>query len=95
MEDPTNAVETVKSESPFYFDTACARENITPMRKHRARLESVAAVATGKLTVGDAVRGYLEKIRASASLKPRSKDYREMIMDFIDRSWPAATRLYP
>jgi integrase len=59
------------------------------MREHRARLESAAAVATGKMTAGDAVRVYLEKIRASASLKPRSKDYRGMIMDFIDRSWPA------
>lgn len=49
----------------------------------------MAAVATGKMTVGDAVQVYLDKIRASASLKPRSKDYRDMIMDFIDRSWPA------
>ena len=57
-------------------------------REHRSRLESVAAVATGKMTVGDAVRVYLDKIRASALLKPRSKDYREMILDFIDRSWP-------
>ena len=59
------------------------------MREHRARLESAAAVATGKMTAGDAVRVYLEKIRVSASLKPRSKHYRGMIMDFIDRSWPA------
>ena len=41
------------------------------------------------MTVGDASEVYLRKVRASVSLKPRSKDYREMIMDFIRRSWPA------
>jgi integrase len=59
------------------------------MREHRAKLESVTAVAIGKMTVGDATRVYLEKVRASVSLKPRSKDYREMMIDFINRSWPA------
>jgi len=41
------------------------------------------------MTVGDAVEVYLRKVRANASLKPRSKDYREMTLDFIGRSWPA------
>src|SRR6266516_5472234 len=41
------------------------------------------------MTVGDAVEVYLGKVRANASLKPRSKDYREMTLDFIQRSWPA------
>lgn len=39
------------------------------------------------MTVGDASEVYLRKVRASVSLKPRSKDYREMIMHFIRRSW--------
>lgn len=59
------------------------------MRDHRAKLDSVTAVAVGKMTVGDAAQVYLEKVRANVSLKPRSKDYREAIIDFIDRSWPA------
>jgi integrase len=59
------------------------------MRDHRAKLESVRAVAVGKMTVGDASRVYLQKIHANVSLKPRSKDYREMMIDFINRSWPA------
>jgi integrase len=59
------------------------------IREHRAKLESVKAVATGKMTVGNATHVYLEKIRASVSLKPRSKDYREMMIGFIGRSWPA------
>jgi integrase len=58
------------------------------MRDHRAKLASVTAVAIGKMTVGDAARVYLEKIRANVSLKPRSRDYREMMIDFINRSWP-------
>lgn len=59
------------------------------MREHRAKFESVAAVATGKMTVHDAAQVYLEKVHANVSLKPRSKDYRDGLIDFIDRSWPA------
>jgi integrase len=63
------------------------------MREHRAKLESVTAVAAGKMTVGDAVQVYLEKVRTNVSLKPRSKDYREMMIDFITRSWPSLSGL--
>ncbi len=59
------------------------------IRDYRSRHESVKAFADGKMTVGDAVEVYLRKVRASVSLKPRSKDYREMMMDFIRRSWPS------
>ena len=59
------------------------------MREYRSRHESARAFADGKMRVGDAVEVYLRKVRASASLKPRSKDYREMILGFIKRSWPA------
>jgi integrase len=59
------------------------------LREHRSKLESFAAFADGKMTVSDAADVYLHKVRASLSLKPRSKDYREMLIDFINRSWPA------
>jgi hypothetical protein len=59
------------------------------MREYRSRHESTKAFADGKMTVGDAAQVYLLKARASASLKPRSKDYREMILGFIKRSWPS------
>src|SRR6266487_4380658 len=59
------------------------------IREYRSRHESVKAFAGGKMTVGDAVEVYRGKVRANASLKPRSKDYREMTLDFIQRSWPA------
>lgn len=59
------------------------------LREHRSKLESFAAFPDGKMTVSDAADVYLHKVRASASLKPRSKDYREMMIDFIRRSWPS------
>src|SRR5881392_1295579 len=59
------------------------------LREHRSKLESFSAFADGKMTVSDAAEVYLHKVRASVSLKPRSKDYREMMIDFIRRSWPS------
>jgi integrase len=58
------------------------------MREYRSRHESAKAFAHGRMTVADAAEAYLRKIRASVSLKPRSKDYYKMIIDFIRRSWP-------
>ncbi len=63
------------------------------IRERRAKLESATAVMSGKMTVGDAARVYLEKVHASVSLKPRSKDYRDGLMDFIKRSWPALSAM--
>jgi integrase len=57
--------------------------------EYRSRHESVKAFAGGKMSVGDAAQVYLGKVRANASLKPRSKDYRAMTLDFIQRSWPS------
>ena len=59
------------------------------IREHRSRHESVKAFANGRMTVGDATQAYLQKIEANASLKPRSKAYYRLLVDFIDRSWPA------
>ena len=80
--------EGVKSLETTVFSVAKQRLPET-IREHRAKLESVAAVTIGKMTIGDAARVYLEKVRANVSLKPRSKDYREGLIDFINRSWPA------
>ncbi len=59
------------------------------IRDYRSRHESVKAFADGKMTVADAAEVYLRKVRVSVSLKPRSKEYREMMIDFIRRSWPS------
>ena len=65
------------------------------IREHRSHNESVKAFASGKMTVSDAARAYLEKVDASASLKPRSKAYNRMLFDFIKRSWPARVERRP
>ena len=59
------------------------------LRDHRSKIESLTAFAEGKMTVGNATDVYLQKVRACISLKPRSKDYRELMIDFIRRSWPS------
>jgi integrase len=59
------------------------------LRDHRSKIESFTAFAEGKMTVRDASEVYLQKVRAKVSLKPRSKDYRELMIDFIRRSWPS------
>jgi hypothetical protein len=59
------------------------------LRDHRSKLESFTAFADGKMTVADAAEVYLQKVRASVLLKPRSQDYRKMMIDFIRRSWPS------
>ena len=59
------------------------------LRDHRSKIESLTAFAEGKMTVGNAADVYLQKVRATISLKPRSKDYRELMVDFIRRSWPS------
>ena len=48
------------------------------LRDHRSKIESLTAFAEGKMTVGNAPDVYVQKVRASISLKPRSKDYREL-----------------
>jgi hypothetical protein len=40
------------------------------------------AFAEGKMTIGNAADVYLQKVRASISLKPRSKDYRDALLIF-------------
>lgn len=82
-----NGKRVWKSLETTVFSVAKQRLPDT-IRKHRAKLESVTAVAIGKMTVGDAARVYLENVHANISIKPRSKDYREDLIDFIDRSWP-------
>lgn len=59
------------------------------IREHRAKGESAKAFTNGKMTVNDAAVVYLAKVNVSVSLKPRSKSYREMLLGFIRRSWPA------
>lgn len=49
----------------------------------------MTALASGKMTVGDAVEVDLAKVRVNVSLRPRSKDCRKMMIDCTSWSWPA------
>jgi hypothetical protein len=50
------------------------------LRDHRSKIEAFTAFTEGKMTVGDAAKVYRHKVRVTASLKRRSKDYRELII---------------
>ena len=64
------------------------------IREYRSRHESVKAFAGGKMSVGDAARVYLGKVRANASLKPRSKTtVRATAPDGSTKSFEAAVRI--
>lgn len=58
------------------------------IRSHRSKVDSIKAFTNGRMTVGDAAEVHLRKVEANVALKPRSKDYRRMMLDFIVRSWP-------
>jgi integrase len=58
------------------------------IRKHRRVAESRRRFVTGKSTVGDAIQAYRDKLDANPALKPRSKDYYRLILDFTIGSWP-------
>ncbi|HEY2569623.1 MAG TPA: hypothetical protein VGI25_09915 [Candidatus Udaeobacter sp.] len=71
-------------------DVSVAKQRLPDtLRDHRSKIESLTAFAEGKMTVGDAADVYLQKVQATISLKPRSIDYRGLMIDFIRRSWPS------
>ncbi len=76
-----------KSRKTTAFSVAKRRLPDT-IRDHRSKRESLTSFANDRMTVADAAEVYLAKVRANVSLKPRSKDYRVMMIDFIRRSWP-------
>jgi integrase len=57
-------------------------------REERQRAESQSAVASGKMTFGDALAVYRKRLDGDVSLKPRSKEYREERIAALLKSWP-------
>ena len=43
----------------------------------------------GKMTVADAIQIYRDKLEVNPGLKPKSKYYYRLVLDFITKSWPA------
>ena len=58
------------------------------IKEQRALWEERSHTAAGKLTFGDALREYRRRIESDPRLKPASRKYRIMTMDFIVKSWP-------
>ncbi len=58
-------------------------------KKHLEIHEKRKALGEGKMVVGDVIHVYREKLETNPSLKPKTKYYYKMILDFITKSWPA------
>jgi integrase len=56
--------------------------------RQKAEHQSVAAASSGKMTFGDALGVFRERLNANVNLKPRSKDYREERITLILKTWP-------
>ena len=57
-------------------------------KKHLAVHEKRKALGDGKMVVGDVIHVYRENLETNPSLKPRTKAYYKMIVEFIAKSWP-------
>jgi integrase len=55
--------------------------------EHRALVEAAADRSSGKLTFGDIVASYRQRIESDPQLKPASRRYRLMTVDFIVKTW--------
>ena len=58
-------------------------------KTERQRVQSATAVVTGKMTFGDALSVYLQRLKDNPALKPRSKEYYEFRTQALLKSWPA------
>jgi integrase len=57
--------------------------------EQRELAEAATKQAAGKLTFADVVQQYRERIESEPRLKPASRRYRLMTVDFIVKGWPA------
>ena len=57
-------------------------------KEERKRAEAHKAVARGKMTFGDALATYRERLKGDYSLKERSKTFREERIAALLKSWP-------
>jgi integrase len=58
------------------------------IKEERDRAESVRPGMQGKLTFGEAVKVYLERLDGSPDLKPATKKYRRQCVAAILKTWP-------
>jgi integrase len=66
-----------------------AKLRLTDLEKgERQKAEQQTAVRDGRMTFGDALAIYRQRLKGDASLKPRSKDYREERIGALLKTWP-------
>ncbi|HEU6447028.1 MAG TPA: site-specific integrase [Verrucomicrobiae bacterium] len=58
------------------------------MDKERKKAENVTAIAKGKMTVGDAISIYEERVKGRIDYKPRTKNYHAERIKGLLESWP-------
>lgn len=58
------------------------------IKEHRTVADSRKRFRNGKMAVGDAIRIYEDQLDLNPDLKPRSKQYYRLLLDFIMKSWP-------
>ncbi|MEA3187355.1 MAG: hypothetical protein QOD99_1185 [Chthoniobacter sp.] len=58
------------------------------VRSERIIAESGEGMKRGRMTFGDAMAVYRERIQSDSNLKPRSKSYRQQTILAISKSWP-------
>jgi hypothetical protein len=58
------------------------------LKEETRRVEAQVSVAGGKMTFGEALAKYRERLHGDHVLKPRTKDYREQRIAALLRSWP-------
>jgi integrase len=58
------------------------------LRQHRAKFEAGSALQNGKMSFGQAMHAYLDRVESDVSLKPATKRYRQMLSNFIVKTWP-------
>ena len=58
------------------------------IEENRKIEEARRRFGNGKMTFGDAVQIYRDKLEVNPGLKPKSKYYYRLVLDFITKSWP-------
>lgn len=62
------------------------------IKDHRKANEARRSFANGRMSFGDAVQIYQDKLALNSELKPRTKAYYGLMLNFIARSWPQLFR---
>ena len=63
------------------------------LKENRKIEESRRRFGNGKMTFGDAVQIYRDKLEVNPDLKPKSKYYYRLVLDFLAKTWPSVQEM--